>query len=359
MKALFLAGSMSLDSQTAHCLYLARKLSDFGVEVSVVSPSGPFAPEFRKWGVDLWTVQGSPLLHLDSAWARKAAKAAKALKPDLIHVQSERGAARGAALARAAALPYFLTVNFLPGRKLPVCGERIAGVVAGSQEIREHLVNRHRMQRTLIKVIPAGVDTAYFRPEPGQGGRPADTVPVVGMIGRFERAAGGDVFIRAASMVIGRGRRCHFLIAGEGPENESWRQLAADLGIQKHLTFAESGGDFRMLLSAIEIFVRPSLAEGSAHGLLEAMAAGRPVIASATTGVYDIVEEERSGFLVSPGDSSHLASRIMRLVDDPDLAARMGAAGREAAEKRFDIGDKAREILDFYVEKLGSRNSAP
>lgn len=354
MKALFLAGSMSPDSQTAHCLYLARKLSDFGVEVFVLAPPGPFEPEFRRWGVALLAVPGPMIPRLDAGWARRAARAAAPLKPDLVHVQSERFAARGSALARAAGLPCFITVHEPPAGPLPALRDGMAGVVAGSQEIREQLVNRHKIQKAIIRVIPPGVDAAYFRPEPASSLRPAEAVPVIGMVGRLDRQKGGDVFIRAASTVLRHGRRCHFLIAGDGPENEAWRQLATGLGIQKHTTFAGQLGDYRMLLNAIEIFVRPSLAEGTALGLLEAMASGRPVIATAMGGVYDIVEEERSGFLVRAGDWSQLASRMVRLVDDPDLAARMGAAGREAVEKRFDIGDRARELLEFYSEKLKS-----
>ncbi len=355
MKLLFLAESMNPGSQAALSLYFARKLSDFGSETAVMSSPGPFRDEFARWNVRFIPLAFPQTPFFRGFWMKKALKAARELKPEILHVLSPRHAARGVSLAAALGVPCFLAVNELPPRNrgfaLPASG--LAGVTAGTQEIREQLVNRHKVQRGLIRVIGAGVDTACFVPEGPSLDQSSDRIPVVGMVGRFERRKGGDVFMRAAAMVAGRGKRCHFLMAGDGPENEAWRQLARDLGIHRHLTFAVSTGDFRMLLNAIDVYVRPSLDSGTGLGIMEAMASARPVIATMGGNVYDLVEEGKTGFLVQEGDVAHLALCMMKLIDDPALATNMGRNARETAEKRFEIGDRARELLEFFRERLG------
>jgi len=354
MKILFLMGPMFPQSRTAHSLYLARKLIEFGHDVRCLGGAGPFSSEFARWGISFRTMPFAGLPGLEGMGLRRSARDMGADPPDIIHVQTRAEAAQGAMLARLTGIPYFLTNHSLFGRRerLRVDLPNLRGIVAGSQEIRERLVNRHKISRDLIKVISAGVDTGYFVPENDDGRPREDFLPVVGMVGRFERHKGGDLFIRAAKMVLDQGRECRFLIAGEGPENETWRQLAADLGISTEVTFASSTRDFRMLLQAIDIFIRPALREGTGIGLLEAMASGKPVIATGVGGIYNLVEENQTGFLVSGGDVAGLAVNMMKLVDDPDLARRMGRRGREVMVGRFDIESKVRDLAAFYAEQL-------
>jgi glycosyltransferase involved in cell wall biosynthesis len=341
-------------SETAHSLHLARTLIALGHRVRVLSGPGAFVQEFERHDIPCEVLRFSAVPGLGFLSAVRRALGSAQSPPDLLHVQSSVYAAAGARFAQAAGLPYFVTAPSLFGKRetLRVHPTLIRGIVAGSQEIREQLQNRLKIPRNLIRVITAGVDLEYFKTpdEPEATGN--DRIPVVGMVGRFDPHKGGDLFIRAASMLLGQGKNCHFLIAGDGPQNQAWRTLVQELGVQGHVTFTSADRDFRMLMNAIDIFVRPSLREGTGLGLLEAMASGKPVVATGVGGVFHVVEENQTGFLVPKGDVPRLAVSILRLVDDRALALRMGRAGRRVVEERFNIADKARDLATFYQEKL-------
>src|SRR5438128_8523026 len=172
-------------------------------------------------------------------------------------------------------------------------------------------------------LIPSGVDVARF----GNGPSLAEAKralgldphrPVVGTIGRLESRKGHEHFLLAARTMLelANGLRPQVVIVGAGPRRAELVREAAVLGVGEIVRFTGALADVRLPLAAMDVFVLPSDAEGMSNALLEAMAAGRPVVATAVGGTVEVVEPG-SGTLVPPRDAQALASAILRLLSDP------------------------------------------
>jgi len=356
MNVLFQVGSLEPRSTTSHTLYLARQIQDLGHGVRIVTPGGPLEPEFARWKLELVV---EPRLGMTLRARSGAARVARALdrtrfKPDLMHALSPDVDAVGALVAETCRLPFFLSVHTALRRHhaLHLPRPLLRGIIAGSQEIRENLVNQRRLPRNLLRVISTGVDAKYFRPD----GRLRDPrhsfIPVVGMVGRFELHKGAADFIRAAKIVVEQGHDVHFLLSGEGPEAEHLREMVLEMRLESRITFAPASRDYRSLLGAIDVFVRPGTREGLGISLLEAMASGKPVIASGVGSIFSIVKDGETGYVVPKADVAKLALAVTRLVTNPARAMEMGRRARKLVEKDFEIADKSRQTVAFYREKL-------
>ena len=123
------------------------------------------------------------------------------------------------------------------------------------------------------------------------------------------------------------------------------------LGLSQAVQFTGFRDDMPELMNTIDIFVHASLVEPFGSVIVEAMAAGRPVIASRTLGPQEIIRDGESGLLTTPGDSSELASAMLRLLADPELAQRIGKSGREYATKHYDLNDTIR-LMDRHFQEV-------
>jgi glycosyltransferase involved in cell wall biosynthesis len=143
-----------------------------------------------------------------------------------------------------------------------------------------------------------------------------------------------------------------FVLAGDGPLRAELEATARALGVADRCVFLGERSDVPALLAAADLFVLPSLFEGLPLSMLEAMAAERPVVATAIGGTDEAITTEHSGLLVPPRDPAALASAIRRLRADPALARRLAAAGRARVEREFSSDVTARHIMRIYDEVL-------
>lgn len=168
---------------------------------------------------------------------------------------------------------------------------------------------------------------------------------VVLAVGRLSREKGHDLLIEACHRITGPLREQLVLVlAGEGPARPRLERQARRLGIVAR--FDGHQADVSAYYAAADVFVLPSRSEGSPNVLLEAMAAGAPIVASAAGGVTEIVDR-RSALLVPPGDPVSLGTAIGRLLAFPEVAHRLGDAARETA-RRFSPERRARHVLSLY-----------
>ena len=151
------------------------------------------------------------------------------------------------------------------------------------------------------------------------------------------------------------GNDIRIVIAGSGPEERSLRKLAASLQLSKRLTFVDGGVAMAGYLEAIDIYCLPSLQQGLGVVMLEAMALGRPVIASGVGGVMSVIEDNVHGLIVPPSDSRSLADRIIELLQDREKARRIAAAGQQMVRDRFNENRMLDEILQVYREVHDAR----
>jgi glycosyltransferase involved in cell wall biosynthesis len=159
----------------------------------------------------------------------------------------------------------------------------------------------------------------------------------------------GHVYLLAAAAQV---PEATFVLAGDGPLRLELEAQASALGIAERCVFLGERSDVPDLLAAADLLVLPSLFEGLPLSVLEAMAAERPVVATAIGGTDEAVVHEQSGLLVPPRDPVALASAIQRLRTDPGLARRLASAGRGRVEREFSSEITAGRVMQIYDEVL-------
>jgi glycosyltransferase involved in cell wall biosynthesis len=173
---------------------------------------------------------------------------------------------------------------------------------------------------------------------------------VVGHVGALdEKTKGQSYIIQAARELADRYPDLLFLFIGGGRDEAMLKSLAADLDNIRFTGFVNNVGDY---LSVMDIFMLPSMTEGMGGIVVDAMQFGLPVIATRVGGLPEVVSDGKSGLLIPPADVPALASAIVTLYEDPELRARMGAAGREIAG-RFAPARMAEQYLRLYKDVLG------
>jgi len=199
-----------------------------------------------------------------------------------------------------------------------------------------------------VRVIHSGVDVAEIERD-ATSGRMMETAPglVVGVAGRLEKIKGLESFLRAAAILRDRDD-VRFLIVGDGPDRGRLEHIANELGVADRVDFLGYTSNLAVELAAMDVFVMPSLTEGFGLVAVEAMALGKPVIATRVGGLIEVVEDGLTGILVPPGDPKALASAIGRLLDSEDARRSMGEVGRRRVRERFTAKRMVDEHLDVY-----------
>jgi len=195
-----------------------------------------------------------------------------------------------------------------------------------------------------LKVVHCGVELARYDPAPP----PARDGLHLLFVGRLTAIKGVFVLLEAAARADVPGLR--LTLVGDGPDRAALEAEAARLGVAAEFLGFGSQGAVAEALARADALVLPSFAEGVPVVLMEAMASGRPVIATRVGGVSELVTDGESGFLVSPGDSAAFAAAIERLsVMDAAARAAMGAGGRDRVEAEFDVDREARRLARLFA----------
>ncbi len=172
-------------------------------------------------------------------------------------------------------------------------------------------------------------------------------IPVVGCVARLVPVKGVDYLVQAFMKVRSAVPDAHLVIVGDGPERSALETSVRRLGLDGAVTFTGLRPEVADLMHAFDVVAVPSLNEGMGKVAVEAMAAGRPVVASDVVGLREVVQDGRTGFLVRSGDSQHLATALVRVLQDAGLRARMGEAGRVRATA-YDTSRMVEELTEHY-----------
>ena len=173
---------------------------------------------------------------------------------------------------------------------------------------------------------------------------------VIGLVGRLDHWGKGHKELFEAMASLKEHYPLHALIVGGGRRIDEVKALAASLGLADVVHFLGPRPDVPDLLHAMDIFVLPSYSEGLSLALLEAMAAGLPVIATAVGGTPEVVTDGGNGLLIPPRDAAALAAALERLLGDPDFARRLGANARDHVREHYSLDRLGREINEIYGE---------
>jgi glycosyltransferase involved in cell wall biosynthesis len=224
-------------------------------------------------------------------------------------------------------------------------------VVANSGAAADRLA-AEGVRRKKIIVIPNGIDL-----EPFSGPTTAPSTPVVTTVANLRRGKGHDVLLRAAARVLRERPDARFQLVGDGPLRGQLEREAALLGIARAVSFLGHRRDVAEVLRGSTAFAFPSLMEAFPNGVMEAMAAGLPVIATDVGGIPELIEHGHNGLLVPAADETALASGILRLLADPVGAAALAAAGRHTIEERYSFSRMVHEFEALYEAAVSHRMS--
>lgn len=195
-------------------------------------------------------------------------------------------------------------------------------------------------------VIPSGV---ALPPEDTETSAPSHDLIFVG---RLERVKGLDILLSALALLKPKGHHPSLLVVGTGKQEVFLRQLAHHLGVSPQVTFLGYRSDVQSLLGRARIFVLPSRTEGLPVSLLEAMAAGKAIVATSAGGIADVVEHNQEALLVPPEDPMVLAQAIAEILKDPQRFQRMGKAAQAKARACFSMERFVRDMIGLYEKVL-------
>lgn len=379
LRLLYVATSAGQGGLERHSVRLAGRLEKRGAVVTYACRPGGFLEKHcRSSGIAAY-----PLVVRNSGdlWAAfDLARLVLRRRINIVHVHSRRDfviSAVGVALARFClrrsgerprlvlhahlikdfGVPAWLSGRFFEGS--------VDAVVAVSEAARGFLIDRHKFSPSFVSTLHNGVDMdAYDMPSlqrlalrerlRHQWGAPSDG-PVVGMVGRLNAKGQADL-LRAAPLILARFPSAHFVFAGpEGEDGDRQRleRLAEQNGIGRNVLFTGQSENIPALLAAFDVLVHLPSDESFGLALVEALAAGVPVVASDIGGCAEIIADGVTGLLVPPQDQPRLVEALSRMLDrgSPSLRQRTALAGRHHAEVRFSLARQV-ERLEFLYARL-------
>ena len=227
-------------------------------------------------------------------------------------------------------------------------------LIAVSDEVRDQLLELGVGKPSQFQVIPLGFDLTSFLRVEGRSGRLrsdlgiGDHVPLVGVLGRLAPIKDHHTLFEAMEKLDD----AHLAVLGDGELLPTLRAKALAMGLGDRVHFAGWRHDVADAISDMDVVALSSRNEGSPVSLIEALACGRPIVATDVGGVRSVVRDGETGFLLPPGDATAIATKIGLLLRDPDLRARFGASGRRDVEHRYGRERLLTDIRSLYSELL-------
>lgn len=364
-RVLFVQGAAVRAGAESALLGRLRHLPDHGIEpVVAFLAQGPFRDEVERTGVRTVALDDAPhvreLTRLPGA-VRRLAELARRERVDVIEACGEKMALLAGWSARLAGCGCVYNLQDAPRRTPGVTAIQLLAVLGRHDEV---VVPSRWMARAFrpLGLRPRAISNAVVLDELPEraadvrapAGWPAGAT-VAGMFGRLVAWKGAEVFLKAARRALERDPAVRFLVAGgtlygrEPDHHRRLRALADELGIGDRVYFAGHRDDALALMAGCDLVCHCSV-EPEPFGMvvLEAMALGRPVIATRTRGPEELIEHGRTGLLVAPGDDAGLADEILSLAADPDARARLGSAARELVERRYSSRALSGELSELY-----------
>lgn len=331
-------------------------------------PKSEFADKLGELGVRLCPIEYPGLKNILATLVtiRSIKNIARRESVSLIHANSPRTNLMGAIAAKFAGIPIIWHERTLLeggmvdiNRIFATLSDRI---ICNSEAIRKRWLKKRKFADKTLAILN-GVDLARFNPNiSGQSIRGglklnSDTY-VVGIISRLWPDKGHRDFITAASKVLKGIPDVCFIVVGDYslPEYAGLKreldELIVSLGIKDKLMFVGFRSDIPQVIAGVDIVVLPSEVEGCSRVLLEAMAMGKPVVATNLGGTPEIVDDGITGIMIPPNDPASLANALTKLLNDKELSMKMGRCGRIKAAESFSVEKNVAKTMAVYEEVL-------
>jgi glycosyltransferase involved in cell wall biosynthesis len=221
----------------------------------------------------------------------------------------------------------------------------VANSTAAAEQLRREGVAAHR-----IRMIPNGVDLGAYQPVPERG-----RIRRIVTVANLRPEKGHDTLLAAAPAIVERHPDVEFCFVGDGPLRTTLARDVEARGLAARVTFMGQRTDVPALLASSDLFVLPSRSEACPNGVLEAMAAGLPVVAARVGGVPELIESGTSGVLVNPNDPTALSRALLSVMDRPSYAHSLGRAARRQVERRFSFDRMIAGFEQLYCSELEKR----
>lgn len=233
---------------------------------------------------------------------------------------------------------------------------RAAPLVTISEFNRRWLVKEYGIGDDTISLVRCGIDLERFafRFQP-RTPSPASPELELLTVGRLVPEKAYHVLLQAVALLKSMGHRCRLKLVGDGPLGAALREQALQLELERDVSFlgAQTSEDVLRLHRTAHVFVSSSSSEGLPVVCVEALALGTPAVATAITGVPELIEHERTGLLVPPADPAALATALARYADDEALRHRVAHAGRQWVERHFDRGRCTADLIACWEREQG------
>ncbi len=332
-------------------LDLARGLDSerFEVKVATVVAGGPLEEEFQAVGVPVKVFKKKSKLGFGVIWQIR--KYLRAERPDIVHTHLFGGDTWGRVAAILARVPVIVSTEHNTNLDEGWTKRKVKKflsfftkkIVAVSEAVRKYSVSRDRIKAKKMTVIQNGIDVGKFIALPKKEfGDP----PVVGVVGRLEEQKGHKYLFEALNLI--KTIPWILWVVGDGSLKGSLERLAKDLNLRERIIFLGARRNVPEILSKIDIAVMPSLWEGLGIAILEAAAAGKPIVASRVGGIPEIIEDGKTGILVEPGNVKNLADGLERVLLGKIDAQEMGVRAREMVEEKFSAEKMVEEYQKLY-----------
>ncbi len=302
----------------------------------------------------------------DWRWALQFKRLLRQERVDLIHAHEFDANVQGAFVAALSGIPLVATVhgkNYfwekLRRRLAYRWVSRRATMVAVSQNLKEFIIEKVGISPDRLRVVYNGVDALpyceeadvnQFRRELGL----PENDQIVGVVGNLYPVKGHQYLIEGIPAVLQKCPNTSFVFAGRGQLETELKEQVQRLGLDKRVHFLGLRQDIPRILALLDVFVLPSLSEGLSMAILEAMIAGKPVVATQVGGNPELVLDGETGFLVPPRDSQALASSLVTLLTNKQQAVQFAEKGKRRAEGQFSLGTMVHAYQTLYDECLGS-----
>jgi glycosyltransferase involved in cell wall biosynthesis len=382
---LYVMGGLGIGGTERHLSLILPELVRRGwrLEVALLTSDGPFGEPLKAAGIPITQIANPPLIPIPKlrglqslrGQARALANRLRADPPRMLHCYLPTSCIVGGWAAHAAKFrpiamsrrsqanrpPLFWGDKWLERREL-----RAADLVFGhSQWVAQELVDEG-IELERIRLVHNGIVLSRRRTNDdriavraAEGWHDGEVI-IVAVANLIPYKGHADLMGAVARMATGGMVGCRLVLVGDGSAEfvGSLRGLALELGIADRVFFAGRRTDVTRLLIGADIGVLPSHQEGFSNALLEYMAAGLPVVATATGGNLDAVEEEKTGFLVPAGAPERLGQALSLLARDASLRARLGEAGRAKVEAEFGLSNCAARYEEAYRYLLSRKDAA-
>ncbi len=326
--------------------------------VVVLLPGGELIEELRGCGIEAECL--GMRSKFDFLAVFKLYRLLKGKRVDILHTYLFHANILGRVVGRLAKVPVIISsIRVMEKRRHHLWLDRLTGWMVNGETcvceaVKKFTIEKARIKPDKLITIPNGIRVGEYNFEVNLEGRKAlhieSNYPVLGTVGRLHEQKGHAYLLQAMPAILRKYPEAVLLIVGDGPLKSKLEKLCFKLQINKAVKFLGFRKDIKELMALMEVFVLSSLWEGMPNVLLEAMALGKPIVATRVGAAEELIEDGVTGLPVPPGDEETLAEAVIKVLSREDKGRGLGERAKRRVEGRFSV-----EVMVDKTEKLYER----